>query len=132
MQDLTLDPVQIRYTVNGLDQGVAFRTPKTELDGQALFPHILTKNQVWNNDCCHHSVKIINLFLLQNFTVNFGQLPAPMCNLLPNYSPVGQLDLSDGLVRGSQPPPSRDACEVGKRSISFEIHKFVSFLFFYT
>ena len=83
---------QIRYTVNGLDQGVAFRLSKQELNGRALFPHVLTKNQ--------------------NFTINFGQLPAPLRDLLPNYSPVGQLDLGDGLVRGSLPPPSREACEV--------------------
>ena len=89
---MTCDPHTIGYTVNGLPQGVAFSVPKNDLNGQALFPHILTKNQ--------------------NFTVNFGQLPAPLKQLLPNFIPIGQLDLKDGLVRGPVAPFSRQKCEV--------------------
>ena len=89
---MTCDPHTITYTVNGIRQGVAFSVPKNILNGQALFPHILTKNQ--------------------NFTVNFGQLPAPLKQLLPNFIPIGQLDLKDGLVRGPLAPLSRQKCEV--------------------
>ena len=48
--------------VNGVDQGVAYRVNKTQLGGQALYPHILTKNQ--------------------DFSVNFGQMDKPMYPLL--------------------------------------------------
>ena len=60
--DMNTDPVIMKFTVNGVDQGVAFRVAKSELSGEALFPHILTKNQ--------------------DYTVNFGQLPGPMFPLL--------------------------------------------------
>ena len=51
--DLNSDPIIIKFTVNGVDQGVAFRVPRSQLGSEdALFPHILTKNQ--------------------DFTVNFG------------------------------------------------------------
>ena len=36
----------MRFSVNGSDQGVAFRVAKSEFAGRALFPHVLTKNQV--------------------------------------------------------------------------------------
>ena len=89
---MNCDPHTIGYTVNGFPQGVAFCVSKSELNGQPLFPHILTKNQ--------------------NFTVNFGQLPAPLKPLMPNFVPIGQLDLNDGLVRGPAAPYSRKDCEV--------------------
>ena len=61
--DLNSDPIIMKFTVNGLDQGVAFKLAKAELGpDHALFPHVLTKNQ--------------------DFTVNFGQLPGPMFPLL--------------------------------------------------
>ena len=82
----------IKYTVNGKDKGIAFRVSLNELKGRALFPHILTKNQ--------------------NFSVNFGQMPAPLCPLLPGFVHIGQLDVSDGLVRGPVAPSTRDQCEV--------------------
>ena len=90
--DMTVDPMIISYTINGKDMGVAFRIPKYETQGQALFPHVMTKNQ--------------------DFLVNFGQLPGPMCPLLPNFSPIGQLDLNDGLVRGTRAPKTKKDCEV--------------------
>ena len=68
---MTTDPHTIEYTVNGVHQGVAFKIQKHLLNGKALFPHILTKNQ--------------------NFTVNFGQLPAPLKPLLPNFIPIGKI-----------------------------------------
>ncbi len=88
------------FSVNGRDQGVAFRVSKSELGGHALFPHVLTKNQ--------------------NFSVNFGQMPAPMASLTPGFMPIGQLDVGDGLVRGSRPPPSKADCEVTSRKLRYE------------
>ena len=90
--DMTVDPIQISYTINGANMGVAFRIARPELKGKALYPHIMTKNQ--------------------DFLVNFGQLPAPMCSLLPVFSPIGQLDENDGLVRGAKAPATKKACEV--------------------
>jgi heterogeneous nuclear ribonucleoprotein U-like protein 1 len=92
LQDLTSDPVVMSYTVNGVDRGIAFKVYQRELKGRALFPHILTKNQ--------------------DFSVNFGQMPAPLRSLLPGHVPIGQLDVTDGLVRGPAGPLSRDQCEV--------------------
>ena len=89
--DMTTDPMMISYTVNGRNLGVAFRISKAELKGQALFPHIFTKNQ--------------------DFLVNFGQLSEPMCPLLPNYTPIGQLEAADGLVRGTRAPQTKNDCE---------------------
>ena len=89
---MTNDPILISYTVNGRNLGVAFRVSRAELKGQALFPHVMTKNQ--------------------DFLVNFGQLSEPMFPLLPNYSPIGQLEIKDGLVRGTKAPKTKNDCEV--------------------
>ena len=86
------EPHTIGYTVNGLPQSIAFCVPSCELKGQAVFPHVLTKNQ--------------------NFTVNFGQMPAPLSPLMPNFTPIGQLDIADGLIRGPIAPAVREHCEV--------------------
>lgn len=51
--DLESSPCTIEYTVNGEPQGTAFEFNKEDLDGKALFPHVLSKNLA--------------------FTVNFGQ-----------------------------------------------------------
>ena len=60
--DMNCDPIIIKYTINGQEQGVAFKINKSELEGKALFPHVLTKNQ--------------------DFTVNFGQMPGPLFPLI--------------------------------------------------
>lgn len=86
------EPHTIGYTVNGFPQSVAFCVSSRELNGQAVFPHVLTKNQ--------------------NFTVNFGQMPAPLRSLMPNFTPIGQLDITDGLIRGPIAPAMREDCEV--------------------
>ncbi|EFX66877.1 hypothetical protein DAPPUDRAFT_262452 [Daphnia pulex] len=51
------ESVELSFSVNGETQGVAFTLPGEELNGRALFPHILTKN-------CR-------------FEVNFGQKEEP-------------------------------------------------------
>lgn len=40
----TDDNVTLTYTVNGESQGPAFVLKKDELEGKALFPHVLSKN----------------------------------------------------------------------------------------
>lgn len=55
--DLDSTPCKIEYTVNGESQGVAFEFDKADLNGEALYPHILSKNLA--------------------FKVNFGQLENP-------------------------------------------------------
>ena len=89
--DMSSDQILISYTVNGRNLGVAFRVSRAELKGQALFPHILTKNQ--------------------DFLVNFGQLAQPMRPILPNFTPIGQLEAKDGLVRGTKGPELKSECE---------------------
>ena len=42
--DLEVEPIVMSFTVNGRHQGVCYEIPHSELKGQALFPHILTKN----------------------------------------------------------------------------------------
>lgn len=43
--NLELDPIEINYTVNGENQGVAFQIPKSDLpESYAFYPHIITKN----------------------------------------------------------------------------------------
>ena len=63
--DLTTDQAIIQFTVNGVEQGIAFTVDKAELGGQALFPHVATKNL--------------------EFTVNFGQIPGSFYPLIPGY-----------------------------------------------
>lgn len=58
--DLESSPCTIQYTVNGVSQGVAFEFKYEELDGQALFPHICSKNIAYK--------------------VNFGQLESSLLN----------------------------------------------------
>lgn len=51
--DLESSPCVIEYTVNGEPQGTAFEFNKDELNGKAIYPHVLSKNLA--------------------YTVNFGQ-----------------------------------------------------------
>lgn len=58
--DLESSPCKIEYTVNGTSQGVAFEFESADLNGQALFPHVYSKNIA--------------------FKVNFGQLERSLLN----------------------------------------------------
>ena len=71
---------------------MAFSIKKSDLNGQALFPHVLTKNQ--------------------NFTVNFGQLSSPLKPLLPNFVLIGHSNIHQSLVRGPIAPQEARDCEV--------------------
>lgn len=61
--DLESSPCKIEYTVNNVNQGVAFEFDKAELDGKALFPHICSRNI--------------------EFHVNFGQMEQSLLNDMP-------------------------------------------------
>jgi len=43
-QDFTDDPIIISFAKNGEDLGTCFSVALSDLDGQPLFPHVLTKN----------------------------------------------------------------------------------------
>ena len=90
--DMSSDKILISYAVNGRYLGIAFRVSRAKLKGQALFPHILTKNQ--------------------DFLVNFGQLaPSWLRPIHSNFIPIGQLEAKDGLVRGTIGPELKSECE---------------------
>ncbi|KAF2356981.1 SAP domain [Trinorchestia longiramus] len=88
--DLDAQPMVMSFTVNGVHQGIAYEINKEDLDGQALFPHILTKNI--------------------EFKVNFGT-EEPAYEPLEGYTMAGLVPLSDR-IQGSQGPASRSECEV--------------------
>lgn len=58
--DLESTPCKIEYTLNGASQGVAFEFELADLNGQAMFPHVYSKNIA--------------------FKVNFGQLERSLLN----------------------------------------------------
>ncbi|XP_014213094.1 heterogeneous nuclear ribonucleoprotein U-like protein 1 [Copidosoma floridanum] len=83
--------VILTFTVNGETQGPAFNIVKEELDGKALFPHVLSKN-------C-------------SFTVNLGQEEAWSSTVLEGYHSVGKIDINHRIV-GPRRPAKREDCEV--------------------
>ena len=84
----------ISYTLNGEDLGIIqFRVHQALLQGRALYPHIMTKNQ--------------------EFTVNFGQRQNTFASMLPGYTLIGHLDpIKDGLLRATKGPATKAGCEV--------------------
>jgi len=97
VQDLDADPVELKFTVNGEDQGVAYSIDPNELKGCALFPHILSKN------CA--------------FQVNFGEQQA-WATSLPGFTYVGSVAVADR-TPGPKRPAKREECEVGKNYLPF-------------
>ena len=95
--DFTQDEINITYSRNGEDLGDAFQISKEDLAGQALFPHIMTRN-----------VK---------FEVNFGidKEAADKENwkepIDAAYVKVGKVSESER-VRGNARMTSRDQCEM--------------------
>ncbi|CAN7994225.1 unnamed protein product [Ixodes pacificus] len=92
--DMDSDPVRMSFAKNGKDLGVAFQVAKATLAGQALFPHVLSKN-------C-------------SFEVNFGQKEAPWFPLpkaYQDYSFLGCVPLDERL-RGVLGPKKKADCEM--------------------
>lgn len=103
--DLDSAPCTIQYTVNGEAQGVAFEFEKADLNGQALFPHVISKNLA--------------------FTVNFGQSPKLLVNeerpnrtrrddKRANNKP--RSDKADAPKDGAEKPKPKDGDEKSKDS----------------
>merc|ERR1719370_221686 len=84
------NPARISYTVNGQHKGNCYEVYHRELQGKALFPHIVTKN------CA--------------FKVNFGS-EAPWCEPLVGYTFCGDIPI-DERVLGTQGPERRGDGEI--------------------
>merc|ERR1719167_193360 len=95
--DFEGDEVSLTFTKNGEDQGDAFQIPKAELNGEALFPHIMARN-----------VK---------FDVNFGldkedKVMEDLKEKLDGaYIKAGSVPM-DQRVRGSARIATREECEL--------------------
>lgn len=86
------ETVTMSYSLDGEDLGVAFTVPKSELKGEPLFPHILTKNT--------------------SFSCNFGQ-DEPWFPASDNsFSLISKLTVDQDLVQGLKRPASKEECEV--------------------
>lgn len=83
--------VELSFSKNGKDLGVAFKLSKEELLDQALLPHVFCKN-------C--SVK-----------VNFGQEESPFFEIPQDYTFIQNVPVEDR-VRALLPPNSKEDCEV--------------------
>jgi len=93
--DMSGQNVVMTFTKNGETLGEAFSFPKSQLQGEALFPHILSRN-----------VK---------FSVVFGKdkdekEKDPLHPAMEGYTQIGKLDTAQ-LVRGSPGIKTREECE---------------------
>lgn len=85
--------MELSFTKNGKWMGIAFRIQKEALGGQALYPHVLVKN------CA--------------VEFNFGQRAEPYCSILPGFTFIQHLPLSER-IRGTIGPKSKAECEVSR------------------
>lgn len=89
--DLSSDPVVISFAKNGEHLGTCFEVEASTLNGQALFPHVLTKN-------C-------------SFECNFGQAESPFFPPEEGFVFINDIPLEDR-VRGVLPPAKKEDCEM--------------------
>ena len=90
LQDMTVEPVIISFSKNGEDLGTCFSVEKSELNGAALFPHILSKNT--------------------EVTMNFGQ-DLPQFPVSEGYIFIEHIP-EEERTRGSLPPKEKEDCQV--------------------
>jgi len=92
--DMEGDDVIMTFKKNGEDQGEAFKFPKADLNGQALFPAILTRNT--------------------KFTGVFGKdkdgKDVDAFKPIEGFTQIGKLEVGD-LVRGNPGIAKREDCE---------------------
>ncbi|KAL5008098.1 hypothetical protein ScPMuIL_013679 [Solemya velum] len=86
--DLESEPAVISYAKNGEDLGTCFEIEKDKLEGNALFPHILSKNTEFD-----------------------ATLEEPFFALKEGYIFIAAVPTEE-LVRGSLPPSKKEECEM--------------------